>query len=38
MRQALPHFLADFEHGSDFVKFILQRQDPRQLETLGLAA
>jgi hypothetical protein len=38
MRQALPHFLLDFEQDSDFVKFILQRQDPRRLEMLGLAA
>jgi DDE superfamily endonuclease len=38
MRQALPHFLLDFEQDSDFVKFVLQRQDKRRLEMFGLAA
>jgi hypothetical protein len=36
MRQT--HFLLDFEHDTDFVKFLLQRQDERRLEMFGLAA
>jgi hypothetical protein len=38
MRHALPHFLLDFEQDSDFVKFILRRQDPERLGMFGLAA